>query len=570
MPPPSTRIARPTELARAALVCMLAACTPPRDGAATRDAERQGLITEARTALGEEVRDAVPIPGSRDTLAVLVGDGQGAEPRWLVLLARAGGGWRVRSRLHTYVPVERVPDRFGAADLDADGRPEAFAVGSSWGIAEAAVEVLVAEPDGEWFRYEITQGMGHSAGAAVWSPGLEKRPALLVWMAAAAHRVIPPVRRAGDSLDTSIPMVPPGPPLTEQTALEAARQRLGWGVMEARPLDFGPYTGQNLAALYSEGNGGRSRLAVLWGGYHIYRVALEQEGVLSGGIADHADRWGVVDVDRDGKPELWEVNDASGTGAWGMGAALIDAGGGERWEAWLDGSWETTYRRRDLAPGFTGDFARKAGARAFLDSVLVAAALEAHGGEDGIPPQRRRARDAESAFSTGGAAAPPLHGPVPDAEHASCAVSDGRGTDWITRFEGGLWAHDRARDESRVVALGLRARSLVVGKRYVWTDVAWGDSAGTTPPGLMAYDTRTGRMVHFPVPELRRILQPMEFFTLQHTLYRVPPCTGACPIGLPLRAADGTLVLDDNYLTLPPEVHASDELAGARMCVTRY
>jgi len=62
---------------------------------------------------------------------------------------------------------------------------------------------------------------------------------------------------------------------------------------------------------------------------------------------------------------------------------------------------------------------------------------------------------------------------------------------------------------------------------------------------------------------------PTEFYTLQQQLYRLPACVGECGTALPLHVADGALVLDETYLTLPPEIDAARELAGARACVTR-
>jgi hypothetical protein len=106
--------------------CALAGCRAAGDP----DAD---AADRARAALGDDVRGTVRVPGS-GMIAALAEEtvGRGRETRWLVLL---GANGRERARVHTYLPVEDAPGRFGTVDADGDGKPEVFAVGSAWSLA---------------------------------------------------------------------------------------------------------------------------------------------------------------------------------------------------------------------------------------------------------------------------------------------------------------------------------------------------------------------------------------------------------------------------------------------------
>jgi hypothetical protein len=213
--------------------------------------------------------------------------------------------------------------------------------------------------------------------------------------------------------------------------------------------------------------------------------------------------------------------------------------------------------------------------------VRVAASAD-YGGERRLPAAEARALAAERAWSAanlervaGAVPGTPIRGGVPGAEHASCAVS-ADGEDWVARFRGGMWMHDRGRDESRVVYAppwSARLTSIAVGRRYVWTNLVVADSAG--PLALLAYDRRRGALVSVPAPELALLMPP--YVIVRPSVHPIAyACSGVCSAGEALQVRDGTLAIGDGTLaigdvtlTLPPDVRASGELADARVCQTR-
>lgn len=491
-----------------------------------------------------DVVAAAPVPGAAggpEYLAVLTREHVRFHPqvRWVVLLERAGGGWRVRSRHHTHLPVRPAPDAFGTVDADGDGRPEVFAIGTAVTLAGVSVGVDLLDPRGAAGRYAITaSGLDAQQGSAVWTPGLDRRPRALVWAAGTAHAALAKGQAWLQANGSHLPGAVDIDPLTPAQAFEEARQRLGWSVRRAIPMR-GECCAQHIAVLF-----GWNRVAVLAGSDHVYDWVVPVEVPWSR-VSGAYDSFGVVDVDRDGTDEVYVVSTAEGTAEWVVGVTVFDPATRHSSSYTLTGDPQDPVAgvlSATASPGLAG----KRALRAWMDStVREAAAAEGYGPP--VPPSRgeARARQAERAWQARGDTLPePLLAGAPPG--ARCTVEDG-GITWTSRYRGGLWAYDRARGESRVAYVPETwITAMVVGKRYVWTNLAmWQGGGGMA---LLAYDKQARAPVAFPTPEL--------------AAFDGSPG--------PMAARDGHIEIDGTPLTPPPGIDMAGELAHARQCDARF
>jgi len=501
-------------------------------------------LREARHALGADVVAAVPVSGAAgapEYLAALVREHVRFHPqvRWVVLLERAGGGWRVRSRHHTHLPVRPAPTAFGIVDADGDGRPEIFTIGTAVTLGGVSVGVDLLDPRGPVSRYTITgSGLDAQQGSAVWTPELDRRPRALAWAAGTAHAALAKGQAWLQANGSHLPGAVDIDPLTPAQAFEEARQRLGWGVRRAIPMR-GECCGQHIAVLY-----GPATVAVLAGNDHVYDWVTPVEVPWSR-VSGAYDSFGVMDADRDGTDEVYVVSSAEGTAEWVVGVTVFDPATRESSSYTLTGDPQdpgASVPQATASPGLAG----KRALRAWMDStVREAAAAEGYGPP--VPPSsgEARARQAERTWQARGdslsevvlAGAPP---------GARCTVDDG-GVTWTSRYRGGLWAYDRARRESRVVYVPETwSTAMVVGKRYVWTNLTEWQGGGRM--ALLAYDKRARAPVAFPIPGLAAIAESPG----------------------PMSVRDGHIEIDGTPLPPPPGIDMAAELAGAGQCDARF